>query len=334
MKLPWLSPKNRRHNSFFRHVAHFENVLGTSLEIQVIGEQIESGPRAETAILGEIDRLELIFNAYNPQSELSRWQRSFGEEIAVSSELAQVLASAQSWKERTSGAFNPAVEAFTRLWKGFEAKNEIAARELEALLAQMDGPLWSVDLERRTATRRTNLPVTLNSIAKGFIIDRAAEMGASVEGVRQVLVNIGGDIRHIGIAQVTVSVADPRADAENAIPSCQISLSNQGIATSGDYRRGFQVGNRWFSHLFDPRTGFPVEVAIGVSVVAPDALSADVLATTFSVLSPADSVAFADSLESVGVFWISPNGAHGSNDFWRLQREKRREDATVLNENW
>ncbi|HEX8464209.1 MAG TPA: FAD:protein FMN transferase [Abditibacterium sp.] len=313
----------RRRPSLFRHVAHFENVLGTSLEIQLVCAEETSGPRAEIAVLDEIDRLSAIFNAYDEKSELSRWQTSFENEIEVSSELAHVLAVAEWWKEKSRGAFNPAVEAMTRVWKRAELRNEaVSSRELEDLAARIGGPLWEVDEAKRTARRLTTLPVTLNSVAKGFILDRAASVGASVESVEEVLVNIGGDIRHIGAKEVPIAIADPRRDAENAIPAARIAVRNQGVATSGNYRRGFRVEERWFSHLLDPRTGWPVEKLVGVSVVAPDAMTADVLATVFSVLTTEESLKMADSLGNVGAFLVDETGISRSNGVWKQQLQR------------
>ena len=313
----------RRRPSLFRHIAYFENVLGTSLEIQLVCVEEATGSRAEIAVLDEIDRLAAIFNAYDQKSELSRWQMSFENEIEVSRELAHVLAVAESWREKSKGAFNPAVEAMTRVWKSAEVQNEaVSSRELEDLAARIGGLLWEVDEAKRTARRLTTLPVTLNSVAKGFILDRAAEAGAAVEGVEQVLVNIGGDIRHIGAKKVLIAIADPRRDAENAIPAARIAVKNQGVATSGNYRRGFRVEDQWFSHLLDPRTGWPVKKLVGVSVVASDAMTADVLATIFSVLTLNESLKMADSLENVGVFLVDEGGISRCNGVWKQQLQR------------
>ena len=307
----------------FRHVAHYENILGTSLEIQVVTSIEASGPLAETAVLEEIDRLEKVFNAYNSASELSRWQATFEQEIIVSSELAHLLHEAESWRIKTKGTFNPATEALTRLWAEHARNGQpVEKSEILPFVEAMSRPLWEVNLEKITAKRLTSLPVTLNSIAKGFIIDRACDAATKVDGVGQVLINIGGDLRHFGTKPLNVAIADPRNDAENAVPIDRVAICNQGLATSGDYRRGFQVGEQWYSHLLDPRTGWPVESLVGVSVIAPDALQADVLATAFSILKPEESIELADSLDGVGILLINRNMQQFCNSFWRNNTKK------------
>src|SRR4051812_18541907 len=100
----------------WRHAAFYEQVLGTSLELQVVGTSRRAGPAAETAALGEIDRLDAVFSGYSPASELSRWQATLGEDVPVSPELARLLAESELWRERTRGAFDPGAEALARLW--------------------------------------------------------------------------------------------------------------------------------------------------------------------------------------------------------------------------
>ena len=115
------------------------------------------------------------------------------------------------------------------------------------------------------------------------------------------LVNIGGDVRHAGEKPVPVAIADPFAPQDNAPPLATVQLGDQGIATSGGYRRGFQIGGRWHSHLLDPRTGCPAGEVVSASVITDSAERADVLATAFSVMRPDESLRLADSLPGVGV---------------------------------
>jgi len=158
--------------------------------------------------------------------------------------------------------------------------------------------------------------VTLNAIAKGYILDRVCVTAMQQPGVQAVLVNIGGDIRHLGVSPVPVHIADPFAPQENAVPISTVRLQNQGVATSGNYRRGFRIGERWYSHLLDPRTGYPVERVVSASVVAESALLADVLTTAFSVMQPEESLRLADSLPGVATLLVSQNGEIDANTLW------------------
>lgn len=304
-----------------RHVARYERVLGTALELQVVAETPEPCRAAEAAVLREIDRLEGIFSAYRPDSELRRWleaPETGASPAAVSPELAAVLEASEYWRERTAGAFHPAAEALTRLWRAAaEQGSEPDPAALERTVADLRAPLWEVDRASGTATRWTRLPVTLNAAAKGFILDCACETAMRQPGVRAALVNIGGDIRQRGGQGVPVGIADPFAPHENARLLGSVWLHQGGIATSGGYRRGFPVGERWRSHVLDPRTGYPVEQVVSASVVADTALLADILATVFSVLPPEESIALADALPGIGTLLVAQDGARHENAAWR-----------------
>ena len=275
------------------------------------------GPQVEADILLEIDRLAAIFNVYNPNSEFNCWQRTRDQNVAVSAELAQVLARGEAWRARSEGAFNPAVECLTQCWKsGAQSGRVPDTGELQALAREIAAPLWSVEPKALRARRLTFQRASLNSIAKGFIVDRACQVAQNYEEVEDILINIGGDLRHIGKQTLPVSIADPWTRADNAPPVARIGLHNASLATSGRTRRGFQIGERWFSHVLDPRTGQPVAATVSASVVAPDALTADVLATICSVVSPAQAVEFASALPGVAAYLVSESGELTSNTRW------------------
>lgn len=275
-------------------VTHYEGVLGTAFEFQASGADSSVVENAERAALTEIDRLEGVFSRYLPDSDLARWER--GE--PASSKLLPILQLADSWRRRTDNAFHPATEALTVLWLGGQPDPETLRRTVEAL----HGPLWTPE-----GVRLTGFPANLNAIAKGHIIDRAAQ-AALIEGIDTVLVNIGGDMRHRGRKPVTVEVVNPFAPADNAEPLAQIRLQDAGMATSGGYHRG--------RHLFDPRTGLPVEHIVSATVIAEDALTADVLATAFSVLHPCESLELADSIPDIACLLVNAEGRTFVNPAW------------------
>jgi thiamine biosynthesis lipoprotein ApbE len=296
-------------------------VLGTSLEIRwtepsaIWGRRGWAGrgrsERIEAAVLEEIRRLDLIFSTYREDSELSRWQAAgspTGNEapeggsgatlLPISNELAEVLEQAAAWRERTGGAFDPSC-------------------------AQSTGPLWEV-IRGETgplARKLTPKPITLDAIAKGYIVDRAAFAAAAAAGPdASVLVNIGGDIRHVGCGPVTVAVADPFTRADNTPPVERVRIAGQGIATSGPFLRGRREGGKWRSHIIDPRSGESVDHIASATVVAPSAEDADALATAFSVLSPEESLAVARGAPGVECLLIDRDGRRHESPGWTALR--------------
>jgi thiamine biosynthesis lipoprotein len=304
---------------------HYERVLGTSFELQVVAQDAAAAERAEERALAEVDRLADVLSGYSATSELSRWPLLAGAITAVSPELADVLIAAEAWRVRTGGAFNPAASSIIELIRDTDSSADEGTRLDEASrrralrerLRAMRQPLWTVNRAQGSACRLSELSISLDAIAKGYIVDHVAHVAKDVDGITQVLVNIGGDLRHCGSRPVLVGVADPNAPAENARALCTVRITGEALATSGGYRRGFTMDGQAVSHLIDPRTSRPVTRVVSASVIAPDCMTADALSTAFSVLTPTESVTLADQVGGVGCLLVEQDGTMTSNDTWR-----------------
>ena len=297
---------------------HHENVLGTSLEIQVESETPATATVAEERVLTEIQRLSQLFSTYSATSEFSRWQADVGRSARLSPELFTVLQASDHWQQHSGGAFNPAAEAFSKLWRAAEQRNQLpSAAELSAVVSQVNQPHWSLDAKAGLARHLTVVPLTLNAIAKGAIVDQACQVALKIDGVHGVTVNIGGDLRVCGEAVQQVRIANPTQDAVNAPPIATIFLNNRAVATSGNYRRGFNVAGQWYSHIIDPRTGKPTSGVISATVVADKSTDADALATILNVLPVEKGLALVESLADIHCLIVAADGTETRSAGWR-----------------
>lgn len=294
-----------------RYRFDYDHVLGTSLELQVVASSQSAASGAESAVMGEVDRLEAILSGWSGTSELARWLGTHDVDVPVSAELAEVLDASAGWRERTARAFDPGAQAIIEMLRGADRQTDI-----EALLAEPRAPLWSVDRAALTARRLTRHAISLDAIAKGYIVAHAAARAREVAGVSEVLLNIGGDIQHFGARPVAIGIADPAAPAENAAPIAIVRIANAAIATSGGYRRGFIANGERVSHIVDPRSGRPASRIASASVFAPDCTTADALSTAFSVMDPRESVRLADTIADVGCLIVTRDGAVITNATW------------------
>jgi FAD:protein FMN transferase len=298
-------------------VFHHENVLGTSLELKVVARKLPDAKRAETRMLAEIDREAKILSGYDPASEFSHWMKTRGESVAVSEDLYEVLSRFDRYRALTSGALDPAAEAVTQIWKTAAASHRLPTQEeIDGAVAAARGPNWSLDPIRHTATRTSGTPLILNSFTKSYIAGKAADAGLSSPGVAEVVVNIGGDLVVRGPRTEMVDIADPRNDAENADPIARIEVRDRAVATSGNYRRGVQIAGRFYSHIVDPRTGWPADHILSSTVVAADPSDAGALATAFSVLTPEESARVAASIPGVEYLLIARDGRRIASSGW------------------
>ncbi|MEI7732580.1 MAG: DUF2271 domain-containing protein [Verrucomicrobiota bacterium] len=298
-------------------VFHHENVLGTSLELKLIAVSDADARSAEALVLDEIDRLAGILSTYESSSEVSRWLKTSQQPVAVSAELFHVLEQYDRWCDLSGGAFNATAGVALELWKNAAARHRVPTRdELADAVAQAGVSPWKLDPAARTATRTGTAALSLNALGKGCIVDQACAFALSSGKVTAALVNIGGDLRIMGDWVESVGVVDPLADAENSAPAARLRIQNRAVATSGNYRRGFAINDRWYSHIVDPRTARPVDHVISATVVAGCTADADALSTTFSVLTPEESLRLASSLPEVEYLLVTANGRQITSRGW------------------
>jgi thiamine biosynthesis lipoprotein len=306
-----------------------ENVLGTSFELKVSAASADAASRAETAALGEIEREGAILSSWNADSEFSRWFRTRGQAVAVSPELFEVLSTFDTWRTRTGGALDAAAEAVSRAWKFAASEGRTpGTEELESVVAAVRQPHWKLDPAARTATHLSDTPLALNSFVKSYIMDHAIDAALRTPGVTAAVLNIGGDLVIRGalpgvkgtagsLWTEAVNVADPRSDAENSAPLERLLVSDRAVATSGGYRRGFDIAGHHYSHIVDPRSGQATSHVLSATVIAPRPVDAGALATAACVLTPEETRRLAAATPGADFLLITAEGGRIASPGWR-----------------
>ncbi|MFM7163395.1 MAG: DUF2271 domain-containing protein, partial [Planctomycetaceae bacterium] len=240
--------------------------------------------------------------------------------------LADVLEEADRWQRVTGGAFHPGARLFSEIWSAAERRDVLpsAAELADGVRTLRTEPwVWAAPTQAgasRRAGRVSSYPLSLNAIAKGYIVDEAcrallASPAGSTERIEGGLVKIGGDLRVLGEWRRPVVICDPLRPAGSGV-GLQVAVENAGLATSGNAWRGFTVGGQRYSHVIDPRSGWPVEEVVSATVIAPSAQQADALATAFSVLGVAESLALAHRLPGVECLLIDRAGRRSTSPGW------------------
>jgi thiamine biosynthesis lipoprotein len=309
-------PSIAAEDYFFCH----DNVMGTSLELCVQADNLAAARRAEDRALREIDRLAAIFSNHDPASEFRRWQATSAGPSKVSAELFELLAASDTWRERSGGAFDPRVQTLSRLWSDAARLDRLPTRaELDAVVTRMSRPAWRLDALSGTVERLSDAPLTLDAIAKGYIVERACAAAlASDPAVRGLMLNVGGDLRVQGDLARTIAVASPRLGSETTEPLAWVEVKDRAVATSGQKHRGYRIEGRWYSHILDPRTGEPAAGVLAATVIAERSADADALATILNVLTPAAGLRLADSLPGVACLIVDADGHLHRNAAWQL----------------
>ena len=140
-------------------------------------------------------------------------------------------------------------------------------------------------------------------------------------GVRGVLLNVGGDLRVAGETPRTIGISAPWSDSESSEPIALIEVKDRAVATSGSSQRGFEIDGRWYSHIFDPRSGLPAEGVLEATVIAPRSADADALATICNVLSPEEGRRLVESCPEAECLIVARDGRITRSKGWeRFER--------------
>jgi thiamine biosynthesis lipoprotein len=245
------------------------------------------------ALRGEIEgvlaRVVAEMSHWEPNSDLSRFNRAEpGRWQPLPPGFAQVLATGLAIADGSGGAFDPAMGALADLW-GFGPAGSQPFPTEEAV-AEARARSGRRHIEQDGARARRIAPATLDfsGIAKGYAVDAVAERLRGLD-LADFLVEIGGELRGEGIKPDGQPWwVDCEAVPGIAAPPLRVALHGLSIATSGDYRRGFERDGRRYAHTIDPRTGYPLESGVAsVSVLHPSCMHADAWATAMGVLGPA-----------------------------------------------
>jgi thiamine biosynthesis lipoprotein len=277
--------------------------MAVGCRIVVYAPDEAAANQATKAAFDRIRQLNGVLSDYDPQSELRRLCETAGggKSVAVSDDLWRALIAAQTWSARSEGAFDVTIGPLARLWRRARRQHEIpAADRLQEARRLVDYRLVKLDPQKRAVElTRSGMRLDMGAIGKGFAADEAFKV-LEKHGIRRALVGLSGDMRlgdpPPGQAGWRIGVAPLERDGP---PSRYLSLARCGIASSGDAWQYVEIGGKRYSHIVDPRTGLGLTGRSGVTVVAPDATTADAMATTVSVLGPEKGLALVEDTPGV-----------------------------------
>lgn len=277
-------------------------VFGTQWNLTYL--PVEGGPgeeRVRAALNEAFDVVNRSMNTYDPESLISRFNAlPAGESIEVDWDFAWVLTTALSIHQATGGAYDVTLSPLLAQW-GFDdnGPNTVPdANDVEQALALV-GPEhldWQPGL-RKLAKRKTGVALDFSSIAKGYGVDLGADALLDL-GLTDFMLEIGGEIRLHGASPRGDAwrIAIERPEAGSGRVYAAIEGTDIGIATSGDYRNFFERDGVRYSHLINPRSGYPIRHdLVSVTVVDASTAVADAWATALIVMGSDAALALAES---------------------------------------
>ncbi len=255
-------------------------------------------------------------STYIDSSTISRFNRAVDrfELSPADSHFIYNLDRARAVFERTGGAFDPTVAPLVNYWGfGYEEKKPVSRVDSSRIAVLME----SVGMEKvrwagasRAVLTKANPGVKLDfsAIAKGYGVDLLAQW-LERRGVQHFLVDIGGELRARGrnprARFWSVGINVPREGAPMDQLQATLTLENQAIATSGNYRNYYEVDGQKFSHTINPFTGFPERSSLlSASILAADCTTADAYATACMVVGVEEALALVESRTELEGYFI------------------------------
>lgn len=257
-----------------------------------------------------IHQLEDQMTVYREESELSELNRSaYSESVAVEPQLFELLLRAKEIGEKTAGAFDPTSGPLIALWRACRQEGRIPSEE-EIVECLSHTGLGHIQFDEEQTTIRFDDPLAelnLGGIGKGYALDRAGQF-LSESGLENWLFSGGFSSllargQHHQLGGWPVGIRNPLFPDQLL---GTILLKDRALSTSGSGVQSFRHAGKRYGHILDPRTGWPVEGMLSVTVLAPTAAEADALSTAFFVLGLEKAQEYCDNNPHVSSLLIPP----------------------------
>ncbi|HET8735308.1 MAG TPA: FAD:protein FMN transferase [Pricia sp.] len=292
-------------------------LMGTRFDITVVAESEEMGYINIDEATAEIRRIENLISAWNPDSETSLINRNAGvRPVEVSPELFRLIERAKQISELTDGAFDISFAPLNEIWK-FDGTMERKPTyvELEKSIAKVGYQKIILDEVNQTVfLREKGMKISFGAIGKGYAADRTKELLISKQVVGGII-NAAGDLTTWGTKangeKWLIGIANPLS--KERIFSW-LPVVESSVATSGNYEQFVEFDGVKYSHIIDPRTGYPSTGVNSVSVFAKSAELCDALATAVYIMGKEAGLSLIAQLGGTEVILVdSDNKVHKSS---------------------
>jgi len=286
--------------------------MGTEFTIVAYGDE---EARLESAVNRAFDLIQQLGRRWSnrlPQSELSDVNRRAAHDaVSVPDDLFELLETSLRYSRQTGGAFDITVGPLVAAWGFVQGTGRIPGPpELAEARARSGWRKLRLDPAARTVSFATpGMQLDLGGIGKGYALDCAGSL-LRQSGVTGALLTAGASsILALGPPPGangwSVEIRDPVDRKKSA---ARWSLSGSSLSTSGNYEKFFRAGGRLYGHIMDPRTGYPAQGTLSVSVVATTATESDALSTAVFVMGKEQALRYLESHPDIRVFLCSESG--------------------------
>lgn len=295
-----------------------QSLLGSPFEITVVAKDSVEGNYFTTLAIDEVKRIENLISDWIPTTQISKVNHNAGiQPIKVDQEVYDLLERAIKISKLTSGAFDISYASMDKIWKFDGSMKEMPSPEAIKKSVEKVG-YQNIILNPKDTTiflKNKGMKLGLGGIGQGYIADKIKVL-LQVKGCKSGLVNVSGDINTWGKQpdgqSWTVGIVNPMN--KNKV-FATFPLDDSAVETSGSYEKYVTFNGKRYSHIIDPRTGYPATGIVSVSVFAKQTEIADALATGIFVLGVEVGLDLVNQLKGIGCIIVDDKGViHTSNN--------------------
>ncbi len=255
------------------------DAMGSTYTVALYGESRDQLEAIVEQAFEEVRRLDRMLSNYRRDSEWSEVNLFAAQRpVRVTLELFRLLEKCQEYSRRGEGAFDISVGPLMKVWGFYRGSGRLPDKTAVRQALETVGYRHVVlDAEHHSVRfDRPGVELDPGGIGKGYAVDRMADI-LRENGVSSGLISAGSSSIYAlgtppGAPGWKVSIRHPRNSGQAV---AEVYLKNESMSTSGSYEKFFQANGRMYSHIMDPRTGFPATGMLSVSVIAPFTLDSE-----------------------------------------------------------
>jgi len=285
--------------------------MGSRFEITVVAETKEQADSYIDLAVFEITRIEKLISSWDPHSQTSAINKEAGSKaVRVDQELFNLIDRSIKISQLTGGAFDISYASMDRIWKFDGSMTTMPSQETIRSSVRNVG-YNNIELNRSDTTvllKLDGMKIGFGGIGKGYAADMAKKKLIS-EGVKGGIINASGDMNTWGVkpdgSKWKVAITNPlnKNKAFALLP-----VNDGAVVTSGNYEKYVTFNGIRYSHIIDPRTGYPASGMISATIFAPSAELADALATSVFVMGIETGLDFINQLDGIECILINSEG--------------------------
>jgi thiamine biosynthesis lipoprotein len=296
--------------------------MGTFAHLKAIAKDPRTANKCVETAFAELKKVDNLMSDYKSESEISEVNRdAFKRAVKVDESTFHVLQKSSEFSRLSEGAFDITITPLAELWRTAAESNSVPTEEdIAEARSKVGYEKLFLDVNEMTVRFAVDgMKLDLGGIAKGYAIDRAIE-AMQAGGAAGGMVDVGGDIRCFGLppkGKKTWRIglqnpAEPDSDEQTLAGTTEqvlmvLKLTNAAIATSGGYRRFVLIEGKKHSHIINRDTATSAEALSSVTIISQNALDADALATSVSVMGPEKGLALIEKIPSAEAILITPS---------------------------